>query len=62
MAKYKVYSYYQYVGISEVEADDAEEAFEKGYALNDKMTSEDLYYVDYIDSEVIDEDGGLHNF
>ena len=62
MAKYRVLSYYQYVAISEVEADSVDEAFEKGFALNEDMTTDELRYVDYTDSEVISEDGALYNF
>lgn len=62
MAKYKVNCYYQYVGVVEVEADSAEEAFEKGYDLCDKMTTEQLDYVDYMDAEVIAEDGEILQF
>ena len=62
MAKFKVYSYYQYVGISEVEAESAEEAFDKGYDLNEKLTTDNLYYVEYLDSEVVAEDGTIHQF
>ena len=57
MAKYKVKCYYQYVGSVEVEADSVEEAREKGFAICDKMSTEDLDYVDYMDTEVIEEDG-----
>ena len=62
MAKFRVLSYYQYVGIAEVEADSVEEAFEKGYAINYAKSTDDLQYVDYTDSEVITEDGGIYQF
>lgn len=60
MAKYKVHCYYEYVGIVEVEEDSIEEAFEKGFELCDVMEIDDLRYVGYNDSEVIDSDGEVH--
>lgn len=36
------------------------EAYEKGFELCDKMSTEDLEYVDYMDGEVIEEDGFIH--
>ena len=60
MAKYEVKCYYQYVGSVEVEADSIEEAYEKGFAICDKMHTQDLDYVDYMDAEVVDEDGFIH--
>ena len=62
MKKYIVRCYYQYVGKVEVEADSVEEAFNKGYDICDKMKTEELDYVDYIDSEVEEEDGFIHEF
>lgn len=62
MAKYEVKCYYQYVGSVEVEADSIEEAYEKGFAICDKMSTEDLEYVDYMDAEVIDEEGFIHEY
>lgn len=60
--KYIVRCYYQYVGRVEVEADSVEEAYNKGYNICDKMKTEELDYVDYIDSEVEEEDGFIHEF
>lgn len=60
MAKYIVRCYYQYVGRVEVEADSVEEAYNKGYAICDDMTTEELDYVDYMDGEVEEEDGFIH--
>ncbi len=60
--KYIVRCYYQYVGRVEVEADSVEEAYNKGYDICDKMKTEELDYVDYIDSEVEEEDGFIHEF
>jgi hypothetical protein len=62
MAKYKVNCYYQFVGSVEVEADSLDEAFEKGFEICDKMKSEDLTYVNYLDGEVMDSDGEIYEF
>lgn len=62
MAKYKVNCYYQFVGSVEVEADSLDEAFEKGFEICDKMESEDLTYVNYLDGEVMDSDGEIYEF
>lgn len=60
MAKFKVKCYYTYVGVVEVNADNVDEAFEKGYAECEKMVTDDLSYVGYLDAEVIDPDGFIH--
>ena len=60
--KYVVRCYYQYVGKVEVEADSVEEALDKGYAICDKMPTEELDYVDYMDSEIEEDDGFIHEF
>lgn len=60
--KYLVRCYYTYCGVVEVEAESAEEASELGYELCDKMTTEELDYVGYIDMEVQDETGFIHTF
>lgn len=60
MAKYIVRCYYQYVGRVVVEADSVEEAYNKGYDICDKMKTEELDFVDYIDAEVEDEEGFIH--
>ena len=62
MPKYKVKCYYQYVGSVEVEADNIEEAYDKGFEICDKMSTNELDYVNYIDAEVIDEEGEIHEF
>ena len=60
MAKFKVKCYYTYVGVVEVNADNVDEAFEKGYAKCDDMVTDDLSYVGYLNAEVIDEEGFIH--
>ena len=60
MAKYIVRCYYQYVGRVVVEADSVEEAYNKGYNICDKMETKELDYVDYIDAEVEDDTGFIH--
>ena len=60
MAKYIVKCYYQYVGSVEVEADSIEDAYNKGFEICEDMYTSDLDYVDYIDAEVIDEEGLIH--
>ena len=60
MAKYIVKCYYQYVGSVEVEADSIEDAYNKGFDICEDMSTSDLDYVDYIDAEVIDEEGFIH--
>lgn len=62
MPKYKVKCYYQYVGSVEVEADSIEEAYDKGFEICDKMSTNELDYVDYMDAEVVDEKGEIHEF
>lgn len=62
MAKYKVYSYYTYRATAEVEADSPEEALEKGYNHNEGLHSDELDFTGYCNSEVIDEDGEIHEF
>ena len=62
MAKFKVNCYYTYAGVAEVEADTEEEAFEKGYAICEKMCTDDLSYVGYTDATVVDENGFVHEF
>lgn len=62
MAKYRVKSYYTYVAVSEVEADSPEEALEKGYNHNEGLHSDELDFIGYCNSEVIDENGEIHDF
>lgn len=62
MAKFKVNCYYQYVGSVEVEADTIEEAYNKGFEICDNMSTDELDYLNYIDGEVIDAEGKIHEF
>lgn len=62
MAKFKVNCYYTYVGSVEVEAETLDEAFDKGFELCDKMSSDELDYVGYTDAEVIDEEDFIHEY
>lgn len=57
MEKFLVRCYYTYCGTVEVEAESIEEAADKGYELCEKMTSEELEYVGYTDTEVQDSEG-----
>lgn len=60
MAKYLVRCYYTYCGTVEVEANSIEEAAEIGYVKCENMTSAELEYVGFTDSEVQDENGEIH--
>lgn len=62
MAKFTVKCYYTYVGSVEVESETLDEAFDKGYELCDKMSSDELDYVGYTDAEVIDDEGFIHEY
>lgn len=62
MAKYKVCSYYEYMAVSEVEANSPKEAFEIGYKLNQRKGKGELEFVDYTNSEVVDENWETHEF
>ena len=62
MAKFKVNCYYTYVASVDVEAENEDEAFDKGFELCDQMSSEELDYVGYTDAEVIDEEGFIHEY
>lgn len=62
MAKYKVKTYYMYVATSEVNADSPEEALDKGYNHNEGLHSHELDFIGCINSEVIDENGEIHEF
>lgn len=61
MAKYKVNCYYTYVGSVIVEADSAEDAYNKGLELCEDMHTDELDFVGYSDSIVypIKEDGKI---
>lgn len=61
MPKFRVHTYYEYVHTIEVEAETAQEACDKGYAIADKATTDDLQFCGYTSSEVIDENGELIN-
>jgi hypothetical protein len=62
MAKYKVKTYYMYVATSEVKADSPEDALDKGYNHNKDVPSEKMDFIGCINSEVIDENGEIHEF
>ena len=62
MAKYVVRCYYEYVGRVAVEANSFEEAFDKGFALCEDMTTEELYFCGGTTAEVQDENGGIEQF
>lgn len=62
MPKYKVKVYYYYVASVEVEAENEERAYEMGVDIAEDMTTEQLDYVGYADTEVIDETGFIHEF
>ena len=57
MEKFLVRCYYEYCACVEVEANNAEEAFETGFELCDKMSTNELDFVGYVSSEVQDETG-----
>ena len=58
--KYLVRCYYTYCGVVEVEAESVEEASDIGFELCDRMPTSELDYVGYIDMEVQDETGFIH--
>ena len=62
MAKFQVRCYYTYVGRVFVEAENEEDAFNKGYDLCNDMSTEDLDYVGYTDGEVITMGGEITEF
>lgn len=59
MAKFLVRCYYEYSATIVVEANDANEAFDNAWEQAEKMTTDELDYVGYTNSEVhpIDENG-----
>ena len=61
MAKFLVRCYYEYSATIEVEADDAKEASDIAWKQAEKMTTDELDYVGYLNSEVcpIDENGNV---
>lgn len=62
MAKYIVRCYYEYVGLVEVDADSFEDAFDKGFALCEEMTTEELFFCGGTNAEVTSENGGIEQF
>ena len=62
MAKYKVKCFYTYCGEVEVEAETMMEAINKGQELCSEMTTNELDYVGYSDTEVEDENGEISYF
>lgn len=62
MAKYKVRCYYTYVGIAVVDADSFEDAFDKGFAICEEMSTSDLDYVGVEMAEVQDMNGAIEEF
>ena len=62
MAKYIVRCYYEYVGRVEVDTDSVEDAFDKGYALCEEMTTEELFFCGGTTAEVQNENGGIEQF
>jgi hypothetical protein len=50
------------VATSEVKADSPEEALDKGYNHNEGLHSHELDFIGCINSEVIDENGEIHEF
>lgn len=62
MAKYKVYTYYTYMAVSEVEANSPEEAFGTGYNNNEGLFTDDLEFVGCTDNKVVDENGEIYTF
>jgi len=59
MAKFLVRCYYEYSATIVVEANDANEAFDIAWEQAEKMTTDELDYVGYVNSEVhpINENG-----
>lgn len=62
MAKYRVRCFYTYCGSVEVEADSIEEARNKGHELCSEMTTDELEYIGYTDTEVEGEDDDIYQF
>ena len=52
MAKFKVNVYYEYRATIEVDADNAQDAEEKGIEFADKLPTSSLTYIDRTDAEV----------
>lgn len=62
MGKYLVRCYYTYEGIVEVEADNENDAYDKGWELCEQMGTDELQYVGFQSAEVQDETGFITEF
>lgn len=62
MEKFKVRCYYVYEAVVDVEANDIDEAIQKGYELCDAMPQDKLQYVSYQSGEIVDENGYIREF
>ena len=61
MEKFKVHVYYRYAAYIEVDAENIEDAYDKGLAIADKMPSNLLEYVGHgVGDVVIDSEGKYH--
>lgn len=61
MEKFKVHVYYRYAAYIEVEAENIEDAYDKGLAIADKMPKNLLEYVGPSEGDVvIDSEGEYH--
>lgn len=61
MEKFKVHVYYRYVAYIEVDAENIEDAYDKGLLIADKMTKDKLEYVGHgVGDVVIDSEGEYH--
>lgn len=53
MEKFKVHVYYRYAAYIEVDAENIEDAYDKGLAIADKMTKDKLEYVGHSEGDVV---------
>lgn len=53
MEKFKVNVYYRYAAYIEVDAENIEDAYDKGLAIADKMTKNKLEYVGHSAGDVV---------
>ena len=53
MKKFKVNVYYKYAAYVEVDAENIEDAYDKGLAIADKMTKDKLQYVGHSEGDVV---------
>jgi predicted RNA-binding Zn-ribbon protein involved in translation (DUF1610 family) len=58
--RYTVKVYYEYVAIVEVDAENEIDAEHIGYEKASRLPSSEHEFVDYINTEVIDENGDIH--